>query len=165
MRGESRVEVAFLILLTAAYYPEFEANSELIGEAAGCSPVVVRRIYKNLKEAGLLDTKPGRYGLRLARDPEKISYLDVVGAVHPLTNEKVFGVAAPLSGTTPVSGELHAALSDDLAAALESLKMALSAKTLADLAAEIHVLSADPSEKRASILNYMTAAEKRYGSR
>ncbi len=95
MRGESRVEVAFLILLTAAYYPEFEANSELIGEAAGCSPVVVRRIYKNLKEAGLLDTKPGRYGLRLARDPEKISYLDVVGAVYPLTNEKVFGVAAP----------------------------------------------------------------------
>lgn len=163
MRGESQVEIAFLILLTAAYYSDYDVNSELIGEAAGCSPVIVRRIYKKLKDAELLDTKPGRYGLHLRRSPREISYLDVIQAVRPISTGSTFGVAAPLSGTTPVSQELYSALNADLSAATDAVRVALSSKTLEDLADEIHVHSDLPHDvQKRLILSYMDDAEKRH---
>lgn len=163
MRGESQVEIAFLILLTAAYYSDYEVNSELIGEAAGCSPVVVRRIYKKLKNAGLLDTKPGRYGLHLQKSPESISYLDVIQAVRPIDSENTFGVSAPLSGTSPVSHELFCALNTDLSAATDALKASLSSKTLEDLASQINVHSDLPHDAQKKLIrSYMDDAEKRY---
>lgn len=163
MRGESQVEMAFLILLTAAYFSDFDANSELLGEAAGCSPVIVRRIYKKLKDADLLDTKPGRYGLHLTRKPEEITYLEVIEAVRPLDSSTLFGVAAPLSGTTPVSHELFAALNADLGIAIDKTKEALGKKTLRDLATEIHVYSDKPREEQSKLIrSYMVEAEKRY---
>lgn len=164
MRGESQVEIAFLILLTAAYYSDFDANSDLLGEAAGCSPVIIRRIYKKLKDADLLDTKPGRYGLHLKREPEDITYLEVIEAVRPLEAGTLFGVPAPLSGTTPVSNELFAALSTDLDSAIGKMKKALSGKTLYDLATEIHVYSDKPREEHNKLIrSYMVEAEKRHG--
>lgn len=165
MRGESQVEIAFLILLTAAYYSDFDANSALIGEAAGCNPVIVRRIYKKLKDADLLDTKPGRYGLHLTRKPEQITYAEVIEAVRPLDAATTFGVLSPLSGTTPVAEELFAALDADLAASLSALREALGTKTLANLAAEIHVHSSLPQEEQNRLIrSYMVDAEKRHST-
>lgn len=166
MRGESQVEIAFLILLTAAYYSEYDANSDLIGEAAGCSPVIVRRIYKKLKDAELLDTAPGRYGLHLRREPKDVTYLDVIEAIKPLSPESVFGVASPLSGTTPVSSELYSALENDLSSAIDSVKDALRSKSLEDLACEIHVYSDTPKEEKNRLIReYMNEAEKRHEKR
>lgn len=164
MRGESQVEIAFLVLLTAAYYSDFDANSEMLGEAAGCSPVIVRRIYKKLKDANLLDTKPGRYGLHLTRKPEEITYLEVIEAVRPLDPAALFGVAAPLSGTSPVAHELFAALDADLDATIGKVKKALATKTLQDLGAEIEVYSDKPRKEKCKLIrSYMVEAEKRHG--
>ena len=93
-RGESQVEIALLALLLAEFFPEVDATSELIGEWAGCNPVIVRRIYGKLKRAGLLDTGPGRRSLELARDARSISLLEIVEAMTPLDRAGVFGVEA-----------------------------------------------------------------------
>lgn len=163
MRGESQVEIAYLILLTAAYYSEIDANSELIGEAAGCSPVIVRRIYKKLKDADLLDTKPGRYGLHLARDADEISLLDVAEAIRPLSAASVFGAHAPLSGTSPIADSLHAVLEEDFGCAVEAMRKRLSLITLQDLAHSLSSTYDVPKEdKRTIIQNYMIDAEKRH---
>ena len=95
-RGESPVEIALLALLLAEFFPEVDATSELIGEWAGCNPVIVRRIYGKLKRAGLLDTGPGRRSLELARDARSISLLEIVEAITPLDRAGVFGVEPSL---------------------------------------------------------------------
>lgn len=163
MRGESQVEIAFLILLTAAYYSDIDANSELIGEAAGCSPVIVRRIYKRLKEADLLDTKPGRYGLHLTREADEITVLDITEAVRPLDAASVFGVHAPLSGTTPIADGLFAVLQKDLNNAIDNMRKQMGLITLQDIASEFpSVYDIPPEEGRTVLKQYMKDAEKRH---
>ena len=113
-RGESQVEIALLALLLAEFFPEVDATSELIGEWAGCNPVIVRRIYGKLKRAGLLETGPGRRSLELARDARSISLLEIVEAITPLDRAGVFGVEAPLSGTCSIKSELFGTLTTEL---------------------------------------------------
>lgn len=163
MRGESQLEVAILVLLTAEYYSDDGGNSELIGEAAGCSPVVVRRIYSRLKDAGLLDTKPGRYGLHLARGLNEISLLDVIAAIRPLDAESVFGVASPLSGTTPISNSLYTVLSEELEKSIVSMTERLATVTLSDIVSQFPATYDVPlEEKKKALDEYMVAAEKRH---
>jgi DNA-binding IscR family transcriptional regulator len=165
MKGESQLEISVLILLTAEFYPEINATSDLIGAAAGCSPVVVRRIYKKLKSAGLLDTKPGGYGLHLAKDPHEISLWDVCAAVRPMDAAGIFGAEHPLSGTCPISGNIHQVLTAELDESIATMRKRLEAVSLYDLAWKLPPTYDVPvDEKLADIGARLREAEKRYPS-
>lgn len=164
MKGESQVEIALLVLLMAEFYSDIDATSELIGESAGASPVVVRRIYKKLKDAGLLDTKPGRYGLHLARDARDISLLDVIEAVHPLDNATVFGVERPLSGACTIADNIFAVLTAELDSATDALRERLAATSLHELAWKLPATYDVPvDEKLATLHENLREAERRHG--
>lgn len=165
MKGESRVEVSVLILLLAEFYPEINVNSELIGASAGCSPVVVRRLYSNLKTAGLIDTKPGAYGLHLGRDAKEISLWDICAAVKPMDAADIFGIEHPLSGTCPISGGLYDVLGEYLDDSISAMRSKLEAVSLFDIAWRLpDTYSVPVDEKLAKIRSALHEAEKQFGT-
>lgn len=166
MRGESQVEIALLVLLMAEFYSDINATSELIGESAGASPVVVRRIYGQLKRAGLLDTRPGRYGLHLAKDAHDVTLLDIVEAVHPFNSATAFGVQAPLSGACTISDNIYDVLTEELDDALSAARERLAKVTLYDLAWKLpDTYDVPVEEKLATMHKSLKEAEVRHGGK
>ncbi|MGI6216412.1 MAG: Rrf2 family transcriptional regulator [Coriobacteriales bacterium] len=164
MKGESQLEVSLLILLMSEFYPEVNATSELIGSSAGCSPVVVRRIYGKLKDAGLLDTKPGGYGLHLAKDPHDISLWDICSAIRPMDAAGVFGTEHEMSGTCPISGNIHEVLTKELDSALDAMREKLEKVSLYDLAWKLPDTYEVPVEEQLEKMRgSLHEAEKRFG--
>lgn len=163
MKGESQVEIALLVLLMAEFYSDIDATSELIGESSGASPVVVRRIYKRLKDAQLLDIKPGRYGLHLARDAHDISLLDIVEAVRPLCNATVFGVETPLSGTCTIAGNIFDVLTTELDSARIAMREKLASVSLHKLAWKLPATYGAPVNKMLDAMHEnLREAERRH---
>ena len=162
-RGESQVEIALLALLLAEFFPEVDATSELIGEWAGCNPVIVRRIYGKLKRAGLLETGPGRRSLELARDARSISLLEIVEAITPLDRAGVFGVEAPLSGTCSIKSELFGTLTTELDQAVAAMRQRLASTTLHDYAMRLlDRCNVPAAQKLNEIFSNVEEAERRH---
>src|SRR5262245_35310964 len=58
-------------------------SSRELAELQGISPTFLAKIFPKLEKAGIVEAQEGvRGGYRLARPPEKISFLDIVDAVE-----------------------------------------------------------------------------------
>ena len=78
MKRNSRLSLALHTLSHMAGDPGRVRTSAEIADHAGTNPVVVRRVFGRLREAGLLTSEKGHAGgWRLARDPKNISLADV----------------------------------------------------------------------------------------
>ncbi len=86
MPNTSRFAVAVHTLLALGYYHRQgieRVPSQAIAQSVNTHPVVVRKMIRLLKKAGLVDSKEGkRGGAYLARDPSKISLKEVFSAVE-----------------------------------------------------------------------------------
>lgn len=120
-----------------------QPSSRDLAELQGISPSFLAKIFPRLEKAGLVTAAEGvRGGYRLARSPEKISFLDIVDAIEgnkPLFDCKeirgnlaVFEGKAPKWSTHGVC-EIHAAMLRAEAAMRDSLAQ----ETLASLAAKV----------------------------
>ena len=88
MQFSSRLNLASHILLYLATYQEKEkVTSEVLSDTTGANPVNVRKTLCLLKEAGLVQTKPGVGGTSLARDPKDITLADIFDAVEDQDTE------------------------------------------------------------------------------
>lgn len=125
MRAANRFAVAVHILSLAESAREGQATSEWMAGSIGVHPVVVRNVSGRLRRAGLLVTRRGVAGARLARPSGAITLRDVYAAVeedgdvlaiHPRTNPDC-SIGAHIQGTLEgVFGEAQRALTDRLAA-------------------------------------------------
>lgn len=83
MQFSSRLNLASHILLyLAAYQDKQKVTSEVLADTTGVNPVNIRKTLCLLKEAGLVQTKPGVGGTSLARDPKDITLADIFDAVE-----------------------------------------------------------------------------------
>lgn len=151
MKAVSRFEIALLILLLAEFYPDIRVTSSLIGSAAGCNPVIVRRLYSKLKHAGLLDLKPGPHGLHLAKDPRDISLWEILTAIESMDSTSVFSLQTPLSGACPLGGNIHRILHAHLEGAIAAMKDSLSSVSLYQFAQELPDTYEEPFEDKLRI--------------
>lgn len=63
-------------------------TGEALAESVGAHSVIIRNIIANLKNAGLVETRRGGSGARLAKSAKDISLLDIFNAVQSTkTNE------------------------------------------------------------------------------
>ena len=136
MKRNSRLSVALHVLLHMAQRPDAAMTSEEMAACAGTNPVVIRRAFAGLREAGIVSSSKGHGGgWRLARPLSDVTLEQVQRAL----GERVVGVAAAdESPGCVVEQAVHHALDDAVAEATRVLDRRLAAITLADLAADVN---------------------------
>ena len=134
MKSE-RLSNALHVLLHMAQQPERPMTSEEMAECVGTNPVVIRRTFAGLREAGIVSSVKGHGGgWRLARPASSVSLAEIQRAL----GERVVSltsVEAP-----PRCLLLQAvvrSLDEAVREAEQVLDRRLSTLTLADLAADV----------------------------
>ena len=83
MPTSSRFVVAVHALTLMAWFDDEPLKSDQVAKSVNTNPVVIRRILCELAQAQLVTSQTGSGGgSRLAREPGKITLLDVYQAVH-----------------------------------------------------------------------------------
>lgn len=147
MKRNSRLSVALHLLLHMAERPEAFVTSEQLAGWAESHPVVIRRTFAALREAGILTSIKGHGGgWRLARPPGQVS----VGDIQAALEERLLGhVLAEESPGCLVERAVNDALAQAMAEAERLLNKRLSRLSLADLAGEVSALWAlDPRSSK-----------------
>lgn len=135
MKRDSRLSVALHVLLHMAERPGVAMTSEEMAVWASTNPVVIRRTFAGLREAGIVSSQKGHGGgWRLARPPAEVTLDQVQRAL----GERMVAVGAPAeSPGCAVEAAVHRALDEAVAEANAVLDRRLAAITLADLARSV----------------------------
>jgi len=132
MSTNSRFAVAVHVLSLMAWSGEEPLKSEQVAESVNTNPVVIRRILKELAEAGLVVSQTGSLGgSRLAHDPAETTLLDVYQA---LEYGGVFSLhRAPPSRDCPVGVNIETVLGDVLLEVDNAVEKVLQNITINDV--------------------------------
>lgn len=136
MSGNSRFPVAVHILTSLAYDEREWVSSPMLARSVRTNPVVIRRLLSRLHRAGLVEAHPGKSGgVRLARQPESITLLDVFRAVEGgspfLLPDK------PENKACPVSCVMKKLLATVLAETNRAISHSLEKVRLSDLVRDV----------------------------
>ncbi|MEW6402688.1 MAG: Rrf2 family transcriptional regulator [Chloroflexota bacterium] len=106
-------------------------TSEAIAGSVNTNPVVVRRTMANLREHGLVESRPGTNGgWRLLRAPGQIRLCEVY---RSLEQEEVLAVHANPDIHCPIGGHIKETLHTVFTTAQTQLESALDQYTIADV--------------------------------
>jgi Rrf2 family protein len=132
MSTNSRFAVAVHVLSLMAWSGEEPLKSEQVAESVNTNPVVIRRMLKELAEAGLVVSQTGSLGgSRLAGDPAKTTLLDVYQA---LECGRVFSLhRQPPSRDCPVGVNIETVLGDVLLEVDSAVERVLENITINDV--------------------------------
>lgn len=137
MKANTRFPVAVHILALAAMNTSTPTTSELLARSVNTNPVVIRRTMSLLKKAGLIEVRPGAMGIKLARNPESISLLDIYRAATVEKKLDVFPLHCEPNQRCYVGRAIHEALAEPLQVAQNAMEEALGRYNLADVVASI----------------------------
>ena len=111
-------------------------RSEDIAERARTNPTVIRRLLTMLSRAGITTSQLGLGGgSLLAREPERITLLDIYRAVEE--PDLFAGPRCPPDEMCPIGGTIGAVLERHTERAEAALERELAATSLAELAREV----------------------------
>ncbi|HYK19174.1 MAG TPA: Rrf2 family transcriptional regulator [Pyrinomonadaceae bacterium] len=132
MSTNSRFAVAVHVMSLMAWSREEPLKSEQVAESVNTNPVVIRRMVKELADAGLVVSQTGSLGgSRLATDPAKTTLLDVYRA---LECSGVFSLhRQPPSRDCPVGVNIETVLGDVLREVDSAVEQVLEKITIDDV--------------------------------
>ena len=148
MSTSSRFAVAVHALTLMAWADEESLKSEQVAESVNTNPVVIRRMLCELAESNLVVSQTGAFGgSRLAREPEKITLLDIYRAVE---SPGVFSLHRhPPSRRCPVGVNIGTVLNNVLGEVDSAVEQVLSNITIRDMVAQLRpCASADVVKKK-----------------
>lgn len=131
MRISTKFPVAVhTIMIIAALSETRKINSDIIAESTGVNAVIIRNIFKSLKQAEMILVSPGPGGTRLARGPETITLWDIFAAVEPMQTEDIFKFHTHPSEQCPIGSNIYGLLKMHLDDGVTALKNELSKTTI-----------------------------------
>ncbi|TGK14173.1 Rrf2 family transcriptional regulator [Leptospira fletcheri] len=136
----SRYSIAIHVLSLIRTEGGEDVTSQLMANSIGTNAVVIRGILGKLKKAGLVQTRQGVPGAKLARCPEEIRLLEVYKAVE--SSEELFSIHAKANPKCEVGKRIQGALVRIFQDAQKALEEKLNDFTLA------HVLLNIEEEKK-----------------
>ena len=148
MSTNSRFAVAVHVLSLMAWSGEEPLKSEQVAESVNTNPVVIRRILKELAEAGLVVSQTGSLGgSKLAHDATETTLLDVYQA---LEYDGVFSLhRAPPSRDCPVGVNIETVLGDVLLEVDTAVEKVLQNITINDVVRRLKPCGAAVASKSA----------------
>lgn len=146
MSTNSRFAVAVHVLSLMAWSGEEPLKSEQVAESVNTNPVVIRRMLKELAEAGLVVSQTGSLGgSRLAGDPAETTLLDVYQA---LECRGVFSLhRQPPSRDCPVGVNIETVLGDVLLEVDSAVEQVLKNITIDDVVKRLKPCGAATASK------------------
>lgn len=144
MRISTKFPVAVhSLIMIAALSDKQKINSEIISESTGVNAVIIRNIFKSLKQANLILVSPGPGGTALARSPDEITLWDILTAVEQVETKDIFKFHKNVSEHCPIGGNIYGLLKTHLDDAIDSSKNEFSKVTLSMLLTELYNLMSD----------------------
>lgn len=129
----SKLSVGIHILTLLALKGDCVVTSELIAGSVNTNPVVIRRLLGLLREAGMVESKPGcGGGWVLMADPGRITLLDILRTVEPQTELFALHRGGP-NLDCPVGQEMICVLTEVYARLEEGRDRLLDRTTIADI--------------------------------
>lgn len=137
MSISSRFSVGIHILTLIGMYKDEALSSENIAGSVNTNPVVIRKIIGMLKNAGLINVKPGIAGAELAKDLSEITLLDVYKAVNVVQEKELFSIHEQPNPACYVGRNIQSAIIPIFFKAQHALEAELESVTLKDVIAGI----------------------------
>jgi Rrf2 family protein len=141
MKSSERLSAALHVLVHMAERPDAALTSAAMAAFVGTNPVVIRRGFAGLREAGIVASAKGHGGgWRLARPAEAITLAEIQRALgERVVALTAFDVPQP---TCLILRAVTAALDEAMQEAERALDRRLATLTLADIAADARRLNA-----------------------
>lgn len=136
MRASSNYTVSIQILLLILIAKDQKMTSEILSQSTGANPVLIRQLYKKLKDADIIEVSPGQGVTTLSRAPEDISLWDIYAAVEKYDIDDLFKFHPKISEGCQIGRFFKEILIPHLDDARSAMAKELSAVSLAQLADE-----------------------------
>jgi Rrf2 family protein len=136
MANNTQFSIAIHVMSALACGCDKDLTSTDLALSVNTSPSFVRRVLAKLSKAGLVETATGKAGKTwLARDPKRISLLDVYQAVDAPHAFAIHDYAEQKA--CPVSCHIKAALGKALGKTQKAMEVSLDETSLAQIVTEI----------------------------
>jgi Rrf2 family protein len=136
MPVNTQFSIAIHVMAALACGCDKNLTSGDLAASVNTSPSFVRRVLSKLSKAGLVETTTGKAGKTwLARDPKRISLLDIYQAVDAPAAFAIHDYAEQKA--CPVSCHIKAALDKALAKTQKAMEASLEKTSLAQVASDV----------------------------
>ncbi|MDR9747270.1 Rrf2 family transcriptional regulator [Paenibacillus taichungensis] len=134
----SRFSIAVHTLSLVAVVPN-ECTGDFIAKSVNTNPVIIRRIMSKLKQAGLIDVRPGVGGASLLKDPADITLLDIYRALEVVEDGELFNFHKHPNPNCPVGSMIEQTLRAELIEAQLAMEQRLKRVTIQQMMDQVHV--------------------------
>lgn len=112
-------------------------NSELVSASVGVNPVIIRKIFGQLKSADLIRVqRGGNGGLSLARPADEITLFDIYKAVDSVDEAGLFHFQENPNADCPVGRNIHFVMDGRLQQIQGAMEKEMAGMTIADVIAD-----------------------------
>lgn len=134
MQISSRFTIAIHMLVCMEVFKEdYKITSGFLASSIQVNPVVIRKIFSQLADAGLIEVKRGPGGAAIGRSLEKITFLDVYRSVECVEEHALFHFHERPNPDCPVGKNIHHILDGRLLQVQAAMERELETITLADV--------------------------------
>ncbi|CAM2899212.1 MULTISPECIES: Rrf2 family transcriptional regulator [Paenibacillus] len=134
----SRFSIAVHTLSLVAVVPN-ECTGDFIAKSVNTNPVIIRRIMSKLKQAGLIEVRPGVGGASLLKDPADITLLDIYRALEVVEDGELFNFHKHPNPNCPVGSMIEQTLRAELIEAQLAMEQRLKRVTIQQMMDQVHV--------------------------
>lgn len=134
MQISSRFTVAVhMLICIEVFKQEQKVTSDFLASSVNVNPVVIRRIFQQLKKAGVVSVVRGSGGADTARPIDKITLLDVYNAVECVDGGTLFHFHENPNQLCPVGRNIHTVLDGRLDEIQRAMEREMDAVTIRDI--------------------------------
>ncbi|MFA9377234.1 MAG: Rrf2 family transcriptional regulator [Lachnotalea sp.] len=149
MQISSRFTIAIqLLTCIEVYKSDSQVNSEFISYSVGTNPVIIRKIFGQLKAAGIINVqRGGNGGVSLAVPADKITLYDIYRAVDSVEAEGLFRFHERPSAKCAVGRNMHSVMDGRLKMIQGTLEKEMSSMLLSDVIIDMRYIIENEQEK------------------
>lgn len=143
MQISSRFTIAVHVLLCIRQFKdEHKVTSEFLASSVNVNPVIIRRLLRQLNDAGIITVRRGSGGADFAKPLCDITLLDIYNAVG-CTEGGLFHFHENPNPLCPVGRNIHAVLDDRLDEIQKAMELKMQSITMQDIADDVSLLIKD----------------------
>ncbi|WP_342431782.1 Rrf2 family transcriptional regulator [Neobacillus sp. FSL H8-0543] len=139
MSISSRFSVGIHILALIEINKSGVSTSEFLAGSVNTNPAVIRKIMGMLKNAGLVNVRPGVAGAELAKELAEITLFDVYKAVNVVQEKELFTVHDNPNPECPVGRNIQNTIEPLFTTAQLAMEKVLRSLTLEDVVKDITI--------------------------
>ncbi|OAS89057.1 MULTISPECIES: Rrf2 family transcriptional regulator [Metabacillus] len=137
MSISSRFAVGIHILALIELNKEGITSSEFLASSVNTNSAVIRKLMGMLKNAGLIEVKPGIAGAKLSKKLYDITLFDVYKAVNVVQEKELFSVHENPNPKCPVGRNIQNTIEPLFTSAQLAMEKVLRSVTLEDVVKDI----------------------------